>query len=190
MHDEVSCPRTGEGSTLWPVASTDPVNLCTILYLTKTPHRPRASQSPRPAASLRGPPCGPAVQETPLQNILHDSFVHRSTFFDDFTSLTFFQEHHETVMCIRTLFFYFVEHSDSLEVVYMGCVSEGGGSVGGMLTALLYHSLSLGAPPSAAPERSHPRWIILFCWSLSICSLPPPPACRGPHNSFCQVDFQ
>lgn len=37
-------------------------------------------------------------------------------------------------------------------MVYMGCVSEGGGSVGGMLTALLYHSLSLGDPPSRPPN--------------------------------------
>lgn len=58
-------------------------------------------------------------------------------------------------MCIRT-FYRFVGHSDSTEVVYMGCVSEGGGSVGGVLTALLYHSPSLGGPPSRGSRALSP----------------------------------
>ena len=76
-------------------------------------------------------------------------------------------------MCIKTCFC-FVGHSDSTEVVYMGCVSEGGESVGGVLTALLYHSLSLGDPLSRGSRALSPavdHYVLLVTLHLFISAI-------------------
>lgn len=113
------------------------------------PHQiasPASGQSLRPAASHRASTWACGAGDKPLTEHFCNMICSSTDIFDDFYKFDFFQR--ASRKDVHKNIFRFVGHSDSTEVVYMRCVSEGGGSVGGVLTALLYHSPSLGGPPS------------------------------------------